>query len=550
MAEERGAGAAQAAAAQESDLPTSSRVVDVDVDELELCPEYQLREKLETWKVEEYGAVFERLPPVLVGKVDGHLYLLDGWHRVAAARSVGREKVAALIIETDAATAFSLAIRGNAMHGLPLRTKEKKAAARGMLVRFPERSDRWIAEDSGLSHPTVTGLRGELEAGGKICHLGYSVGQDGKRYPCDCARCRTEPKEFTAKDASRTEGCRTEGSDRNEFRTSAEEPKGFTVGDAEERKESTTKDAKEFEQFSATSGEQSGLPAPYRPEIDHRSAIRQVVETVTVLEGDARRMAEYGILPVQLVITSPPYNVGVRYGRYADNLPDEDYGNLLLDTWRACHAVMAEGARIAVIVPFGVGRDPWRPLAARVAEQLRQAGFSLRGQIVWDKGTSGGRTTWGSFRLPTNPSLRDTTEAIVVAHKGESRLPLPAKAALHDSEWTYTSFLSDQALFMELALDHWTVPPESATRVGHQAPFPVAVAERLIRFYAYPGAHVLDPFAGSGTTGVAALRLGCRATLVDIDGEYCRLAAGRCRREAQPSTNSEQRIRRPGGRTE
>jgi len=517
LAEERGAGAAQAAAAQESDLPTSSRVVDVDVDELELCPEYQLREKLETWKVEEYGAVFERLPPVLVGKVDGHLYLLDGWHRVAAARSVGREKVAALIIETDAATAFSLAIRGNAMHGLPLRTKEKKAAARGMLVRFPERSDRWIAEDSGLSHPTVTGLRGELEAGGKICHLGYSVGQDGKRYPCDCARCRTERKEFTAGDARRRQ------------------PSHDTEG---------------VEEFSAPCGEPAGLPAPYRPEIDHRSAIRQVVETVTVLEGDARRVAEYGILPVQLVITSPPYNVGVRYGRYADNLPDEDYGNLLLDTWRACHAVMAEGARIAVIVPFGVGRDPWRPLAARVAEQLRQAGFSLRGQIVWDKGTSGGRTTWGSFRLPTNPSLRDTTEAIVVAHKGESRLPLPAEAVLHDSEGTYTSFLSDQALFMELALDHWTVPPESATRVGHPAPFPVAVAERLIRFYAYPGAHVLDPFAGSGTTGVAALRLGCRATLVDIDGEYCRLAAGRCRREAQPSTNSEQRIRRPGGRTE
>ena len=54
----------------------------------------------------------------------------------------------------------------------------------------------------------------------------------------------------------------------------------------------------------------------------------------------------------------------------------------------------------------------------------------------------------------------------------------------------------------------------------------MALAERLIRFYAYPGAHILDPFAGSGSTGLAALRLGCRATLVDIDGEYCRLAAG------------------------
>jgi site-specific DNA-methyltransferase (adenine-specific) len=190
-----------------------------------------------------------------------------------------------------------------------------------------------------------------------------------------------------------------------------------------------------------------------------------------------------------------------------------------------------------VVVPFGVGRNPWAPLAARVADLepeapygLSDAGFTLRGQIVWDKGTSGGRTTWGSFRLPTDPSLRDTTEAILVAHKDDGRLIMPAGVAQHDSEGAYSPLLADQALFMELAQDHWRVPPESATRVGHPAPFPAALPERLIRFYAYPGAHVLDPFAGSGATGLAALRLGCRATLVDIDAEYCCLAEARCRR--------------------
>jgi site-specific DNA-methyltransferase (adenine-specific) len=75
------------------------------------------------------------------------------------------------------------------------------------------------------------------------------------------------------------------------------------------------------------------------------------------------------------------------------------------------------------------------------------------------------------------------------------------------------------------------IPPESATAVGHPAPFPVALAERLIRFYAYPGAQILDPFAGSGSTGLAALRLGCRATLVDIDATYCTLARRRLERE-------------------
>jgi hypothetical protein len=150
-----------------------------------------LRERLEPWKVEEYAAVFDRLPPVLVVRLEVGLCLLDGMHRLAAAQLLGRTSVPAKIVETDANTAFVLAIRSNAAHGLPLKTKEKKAAARGMLVRFAERSDRWIAEDVGLSHPTVMGLRAEMEAGGKIYHLGYALGQDGKRYPCECSRCRT-----------------------------------------------------------------------------------------------------------------------------------------------------------------------------------------------------------------------------------------------------------------------------------------------------------------------------------------------------------------------
>ena len=167
-----------------------SEAQDVAIDQLVLSPEYQLRERLELWKVEEYAAVFDRLPPVLVARLEVGLCLLDGMHRLAAAQLLGRTSVPAKIVETDANAAFVLAIRSNAAHGLPLKTKEKKAAARGMLARFPERSDRWVAEDVGLSHPTVMSLRGELEAGGKIYHLGYALGQDGKRYPCECSRCR------------------------------------------------------------------------------------------------------------------------------------------------------------------------------------------------------------------------------------------------------------------------------------------------------------------------------------------------------------------------
>jgi site-specific DNA-methyltransferase (adenine-specific) len=253
---------------------------------------------------------------------------------------------------------------------------------------------------------------------------------------------------------------------------------------------------------------------------------------VSIIRGDARQLA--ALLPlasVHLIITSPPYNVGIGYRSHDDALADDEYIALLRASFGQCSAVLVDGGRIAVVVPAGVGRNPWRPLASRVAGLLADAGLTLRGQIVWDKGTCGNRTTWGSFRLPTDPSLRDTTETIVIAHKESSHLAVPDGCLRRDASGPYSPFMPDADTFMTLAQDHWQIAPESATTVGHPAPFPVALAERLIRFYAYPGAHVADPFAGSGTVGVAAARLGCRATLLDIDASYCSLAQRRLSRE-------------------
>jgi hypothetical protein len=117
-----------------------------------LSPDYQLREKLEAWKVEEYAAVFDRLLPVLVACVQDKLYLLDGLHRRAAANQLGRTRLRARIVEVDADGAFALAVRSNAAHGLPLKTKEKKAAARGMLIRFPG-AERPLDRGGGRSEP-------------------------------------------------------------------------------------------------------------------------------------------------------------------------------------------------------------------------------------------------------------------------------------------------------------------------------------------------------------------------------------------------------------
>jgi len=255
---------------------------------------------------------------------------------------------------------------------------------------------------------------------------------------------------------------------------------------------------------------------------------QKAIGDVIVWRADSRNLAgETTICDVDLVVTSPPYNVGIEYGEHHDQMPPEQYEDLLDQVFLACHQVMRDGARIAVVMPFGVGRNPWRPLGLLTATRLQKAGFILRGQIVWDKGSSGNRTSWGSFRMPSDPSLRDTVECILVAHKAHSAAPVPRTVLRQDDKGTHSPWLASSDYFLALSQDHWAVAPESAQRVGHPAPFPVELAQRLLHFYGWPGCTLLDPFGGSGTVGVAAALWGCKAHLVDIDPAYCDLAARR-----------------------
>jgi site-specific DNA-methyltransferase (adenine-specific) len=255
--------------------------------------------------------------------------------------------------------------------------------------------------------------------------------------------------------------------------------------------------------------------APFVPPTDPNIHIYNV---------DARGLAAH-TSDVHLVITSPPYDVGIEYDAYRDNNPD--YLTMLSEVWRACYGVMADGARIAVVVPFGVGRNPYSAFDCQVIQTLGGAGFALRGRIIWDKGTTGNRTSWGSYRMASNPSLRDTCECIIIAQKGSADLAIPDGIKETDAAGSYMPWLKDGDYFMELAQDHWLVPPESATRVGHPAPFPKELVRRLIHFYGFPGCHVVDPFGGSGTVGVVAKELGCQATLFEISEQYCQIATER-----------------------
>ena len=251
--------------------------------------------------------------------------------------------------------------------------------------------------------------------------------------------------------------------------------------------------------------------------------------------GDARHMDDLKDDCVALVVTSPPYYAGKEYERAVGvgGVPASylDYLTMLRDVFEECRRVLEPGGRIAVNVA-NLGRRPYRSLASDVIRILQDdLGLLLRGEIVWVKAEGAtGSCAWGSYRSPANPVLRDVSERVVVASKGRFDRARPATVRRTEGLPSEATVTADE--FLESTLDVWHIPPESARRVGHPAPFPVELPQRLIELYTYRDDLVLDPFLGSGSTAVAAARTGRRWAGYDTDPAYVDQARRRVAAEA------------------
>ncbi len=215
---------------------------------------------------------------------------------------------------------------------------------------------------------------------------------------------------------------------------------------------------------------------------------------------------------VALAFTSPPYNVGKTYD---DDMSLEAYAQLIGQVAAEVYRALRPGGRYVVNIA-NLGRKPYIPLHSLFYEIHTAAGFLPMGEIIWRKGRgASGNCAWGSWQSAKSPRLRDLHEYLLVFAKGSfSRLDKGVSDISREE-------------FMAATLSVWEIAPESARRVGHPAPFPVELAERVVRLYSYVGDVVLDPFMGSGTTLVAAAANGRRYLGYDVVEEYCALARRR-----------------------
>jgi len=232
-----------------------------------------------------------------------------------------------------------------------------------------------------------------------------------------------------------------------------------------------------------------------------------------ILCQDSRRMGEIPDSSVHLMVTSPPYNVGKEYD---SDLSLEEHFEMLATVFSEVFRVLVNGGRVCINIA-NVGRKPYIPYHKFVIDIMAHLGFLMRGEVIWDKGAGAGSSTaWGSWCSPSNPTLRDTHEYILIFSKGKFK---------RGNKGRRGTITKDE--FLEYTKSVWSFPPESAKRVGHPAPFPIELPYRCMQLYTFEGETVLDPFCGVGTTAIAALRTKRHFVCLDINPEYVKKARTR-----------------------
>lgn len=237
---------------------------------------------------------------------------------------------------------------------------------------------------------------------------------------------------------------------------------------------------------------------------------------LNIIQGDCNK-----ILPtlkedsIDLVVTSPPYNVGLDYNFYDDKLPYDEYLSFLYDVWKNCYRVLKWDGRICI--NMSPVRRLQRFIISDVAKQLEDIGYRFRDHIIWNKQNITKRSAWGSWMSPSCPWLLQPYEFIIIYNK---RFP---KKRGSKSDITRDEFI-------EYTNSLWSFSGE--TKVPeHPAVFPEELPKRLIKLYSYVDDTVLDPFLGSGTTLKVAKDLDRRGIGIELDPKYVELAKERCKVE-------------------
>lgn len=254
---------------------------------------------------------------------------------------------------------------------------------------------------------------------------------------------------------------------------------------------------------------------------------KEGVKENTIISGNCIEiLKEIKNESIDLVVTSPPYNVGIKYDNWNDNKPEKEYRDFTENWLKEVYRTLKIGGRICLNIPV-MGNNPEMKKSNQYLFHLPQyleiikKNFSLRECLTWIKSYAeynenvfcGGNTAWGSYLSPSNPFCRSFSEFIIVAHKEKPNLQYKGETDLTKEE------------FLKFTKNVWFFPSEQNRE--HPAPFPEELPRRCIKLYSWMGATILDPFIGWGTTALAAIKLNRKYIGIDISEKYCKQAEER-----------------------
>ena len=235
---------------------------------------------------------------------------------------------------------------------------------------------------------------------------------------------------------------------------------------------------------------------------------------VTIYNDDVLRTKTVDSESIDLIITSPPYGVDIKYSTYDDNIPYEKYLEFT-EKWLArCFEFAKSDGRFCLNIPLDKNKGGQQSVYADILSVAKKTGWKYHSTVVWNEQNISRRTAWGSWLSASAPYVIAPVEMIAILYKQKWE-----KSRKGESD-------STREEFMQWTNGVWNFNGESR-KIGHPAPFPVELPKRCIKLFSYVGDVVLDPFLGSGTTLLVCHETKRIGIGLEIDKRYCELAVKR-----------------------
>ncbi|MFN8383617.1 MAG: site-specific DNA-methyltransferase [Anaerolineales bacterium] len=248
-------------------------------------------------------------------------------------------------------------------------------------------------------------------------------------------------------------------------------------------------------------------------------------EKFTLIQGDVLTTSLVDANSVDLVVTSPPYNVDIQYNSHKDDVTYTEYLDFSRKWMTRCFEWLKDDGRFCLNIPLDKNKGGQQSVGADLITIAKQIGFQYHSTIIWNEGNISRRTAWGSWMSASAPYVIAPVELIVVLYKKNWKKLSGSKV----------SDVGRQE-FMDWTNGMWTFNGESKKKIGHPAPFPIELPRRCIKLFSYVDDVVLDPFCGSGTTLIAAVSNNRKSIGIDVDKKYCTLAQKRILESTTPSS--------------